>query len=71
MLLAGFVLLFLQGISELIRNVAILKGIVPDEHAHISPHEAALREAELMMGHPHEEHAHTHDTATKKHEDRA
>lgn len=53
-LFVGFVLLFVQGISEVIRKVAILRGVVPDDHAHVSAHEAALREAEIMLGHPHD-----------------
>jgi TRAP-type mannitol/chloroaromatic compound transport system permease small subunit len=34
----GFVLLFLQGISELIKRVAIIAGLIPDTHeAHHTP----------------------------------
>ncbi|MCF3974483.1 TRAP transporter small permease subunit [Paracoccus salsus] len=47
-LLAGFVLLFIQGISEIIKKIAVMRGAMPDPHPHTSPHETALREAELM-----------------------
>lgn len=30
---AGFFLLFLQGISELIKRVAVMRGLIPDPHA--------------------------------------
>ena len=30
--LAGFVLLFLQGISELIKRIAVRRGVIPDPH---------------------------------------
>lgn len=48
-LLAGFVLLFLQGISELIKKIAVMRGLIPDSHAHLTPQEAAEREAEAML----------------------
>lgn len=72
-LFVGFTLLFAQGISEVIRKIGILKGLVPDEHAHVSQHEAALREAEIMLGHSHhDQHDDAHDaTSAKKNEDRA
>lgn len=31
--LAGFFLLFLQGISELIKRIAVMRGLIPDPHA--------------------------------------
>ena len=31
--LIGFVLLFLQGISELIKRIAVMRGVIPDPHA--------------------------------------
>ncbi|MDO5657167.1 MAG: TRAP transporter small permease subunit [Paracoccus sp. (in: a-proteobacteria)] len=45
LILAGFVLLAVQGISELIKKIAVMRGVVPDPHA-LSNKEAALREAE-------------------------
>ncbi|MFM9843006.1 MAG: TRAP transporter small permease subunit [Dongiaceae bacterium] len=38
-LLIGFALLFLQGISELIKRIAVMRGVIPDPHAgHASAH---------------------------------
>jgi len=37
-ILVGFALLFLQGISELIKRIAIIQGLIPDSHeAHHTP----------------------------------
>ncbi|MBM3605622.1 MAG: TRAP transporter small permease subunit [Alphaproteobacteria bacterium] len=47
-LLAGFMLLFAQGISELIKKIAVMRRIIPDPNPHVSPHEAGLKEAGLM-----------------------
>jgi TRAP-type mannitol/chloroaromatic compound transport system permease small subunit len=47
-LLGGFILLFVQGLSEAIKKIAILRGALPDLSAHADPHEAGLREAGLM-----------------------
>lgn len=47
-MVAGFGLLFVQGISELIKKIAVMRGIIPDPFHHVSAHEAGLREAELM-----------------------
>jgi TRAP-type mannitol/chloroaromatic compound transport system permease small subunit len=33
-ILLGFILLFFQGVSELIKRVAVMRGIIPDPHAH-------------------------------------
>lgn len=39
----GFVLLLLQGISELIKRIAVIKGLIPDPHAdHAAPGHAPL-----------------------------
>ncbi|MDB6179190.1 TRAP transporter small permease subunit [Paracoccus sp. Z330] len=48
-LLVGFCLLFLQGISEFIKKIAVMKGRIPDAHAPVSSHEAAVREAGVML----------------------
>lgn len=36
----GFVLLFFQGISELIKRIAVIRGIIPDPHARQDTHHA-------------------------------
>src|SRR5690242_9110695 len=37
-IVAGFALLFLQGISELIKRIAVIAGLIPDSHeAHHTP----------------------------------
>lgn len=47
-LLAGFVLLFIQGLSEIVKKVAVMRGLIDDPHPHTAPHDSALHEAELM-----------------------
>ncbi|MGR3198574.1 MAG: TRAP transporter small permease subunit [Paracoccus sp. (in: a-proteobacteria)] len=47
-LAAGFTLLFVQGISELIKKIAVMRGIIPDPVSHAELHEAGHREAALM-----------------------
>jgi TRAP-type mannitol/chloroaromatic compound transport system permease small subunit len=37
-ILAGFFLLFLQGISELIKRIAVMRGLIPDPHPHQGHH---------------------------------
>ena len=44
MLLFGFVLLFAQGISEIVKRIAIMRGIMPDPHRHSGSH-APLEDA--------------------------
>ena len=34
LIMIGFVLLFVQGVSELIKRVAIIRGLIPDPHEH-------------------------------------
>ncbi len=47
-LAAGFFLLVLQGISEVIKKIAVMQGLIEDPHPFISAHEAAeLEGAEL------------------------
>lgn len=36
--LAGFLLLFIQGISELIKRIAVMRGLIPDPHPHHGHH---------------------------------
>ena len=40
-LLVGFLLLFLQGISEIIKKIAVMRGLIEDPHA-LSGHHASL-----------------------------
>lgn len=47
-ILTGFVLLFFQGISEIIKRVAIMTGVIPDPVPYISQHEAVELEAEAI-----------------------
>ncbi|SNX67728.1 TRAP-type mannitol/chloroaromatic compound transport system permease small subunit [Cereibacter ovatus] len=50
LLLVGFFLLALQGISEIIKKVAVMRGLIPDPSPFISAHEAAEREGEMLAG---------------------
>ena len=38
LILIGFVLLFFQGISELIKRIAVMRGLIPDPHPHQGHH---------------------------------
>ena len=40
-LAAGFILLVLQGISEIIKKIAVMQGLIDDPHPFVSAHEAA------------------------------
>ncbi len=48
MLLLGFVLLFIQGISEIIKRAAIMRGLIKDPHRHpaTAPEGASLMEGD-------------------------
>jgi TRAP-type mannitol/chloroaromatic compound transport system permease small subunit len=46
-LAAGFILLVLQGVSEVIKKIAVMRGLIPDPTPHHSPQEVAAREAEF------------------------
>ncbi|MRX51611.1 TRAP transporter small permease subunit [Paracoccus sp. S-4012] len=48
MLLVGFVLLMFQGISEIIKKIAVMRGIIEDPTPFVSAHEAAILEAEKL-----------------------
>lgn len=41
LLAAGFILLVLQGISEIIKKIAVMQGLIEDPHPFVSAHEAA------------------------------
>lgn len=48
-ILVGFVLLFVQGLSEVIKKIAILRGRMDDPNPYVATHEAAeLTAAEVM-----------------------
>jgi len=49
-LLAGFFLLALQGISEIIKKIAIMRGLMDDPNPFISAHEQAELEAKALAG---------------------
>jgi TRAP-type mannitol/chloroaromatic compound transport system permease small subunit len=47
-LAAGFAMLILQGVSEIIKKIAVMQGLIDDPHPFVSAHEAAEMEgAEL------------------------
>jgi TRAP-type mannitol/chloroaromatic compound transport system permease small subunit len=50
LLLIGFTLLAIQGISEIIKKIAVMRGIIPDPTPFVSSHEAAEHEAEALAG---------------------
>ncbi|HEY5818588.1 MAG TPA: TRAP transporter small permease subunit [Mesorhizobium sp.] len=49
LLLAGFILLGIQGISEIIKKIAIMRGDMDDPTPFISAHEAAELEAKALV----------------------
>ena len=50
LILIGFVLLFFQGISELIKRIAVMRGLIPDPyHGTGGAHSAAEAEAERIL----------------------
>lgn len=49
LILLGFVLLLLQGASELIKRIAIIRGVIPDEAAGGGHHAAAEAEASRLL----------------------
>ena len=49
LILIGFVLLFFQGISELIKRIAIMRGIIPDPHSSAGLKAAAEAEVERLL----------------------
>ncbi len=49
-ILIGFVFLFFQGVSELIKRIAVLRGIIPDPYLHSGGlHAAAESEVERLL----------------------
>jgi TRAP-type mannitol/chloroaromatic compound transport system permease small subunit len=52
LIMAGMALLFVQGVSELIKRLAVMRGIIPDPNAHaLDAHAAAEAEAERLVMH--------------------
>ena len=49
LILIGFVLLFWQGISELIKRIAVMRGLIRDPYAAVGTHSAAEAEAERIL----------------------
>ena len=49
LLLVGFVLLALQGVSEIIKKIAVMRGLIPDPNPFLSAHEAAEKEGEALV----------------------
>ena len=41
LLAGGFILLVLQGVSEIIKKIAVMQGLIEDPHPFVSAHEAA------------------------------
>lgn len=46
--LLGFILLFFQGISEIIKKIAIMRGVIEDPNPFVSAHHAAELEGEAL-----------------------
>ena len=57
LLLIGFTLLALQGVSEIIKKVAILRGALDDPTPFVSQHEAAELEAAALLAERGPDHA--------------
>ncbi len=49
LLLVGFILLALQGVSEIIKKIAVMQGLIPDPNPFLSAHEAAEKEGEALV----------------------
>jgi TRAP-type mannitol/chloroaromatic compound transport system permease small subunit len=52
LVMIGFGLLLLQGISEIIKRVAVMRGLIPDPHASGGLHSSAEIEAARMLAAP-------------------
>ena len=49
MLVVGFALLLIQGISEIIKKIAVMRGVIEDPTPFVSQHEAAELEGAAMV----------------------
>ncbi len=56
LILAGFVLLLVQGVSELVKRIAVMRGLIEDSHAAGGHHAAAEAEAERLLAQAEAEH---------------
>lgn len=50
MLLIGFGLLFLQAVSEIIKKIAVMRGLIPDLAEHVDSHDRMAAEEAGMVG---------------------
>lgn len=50
LLLAGFVLLAVQGVAEIIKKIGVMRGLIPDPAPFVSAHEAAEMEGAALAG---------------------
>jgi TRAP-type mannitol/chloroaromatic compound transport system permease small subunit len=50
LLLAGFVLLVFQGLSEIIKKIAIMRGVIPDPAPFVSNHAAPGNDQDAPVG---------------------
>jgi len=48
LVLIGFFLLFIQGLSELVKRLAIMRGLIPDTETHTA-HEVVVEEAKRLI----------------------
>ena len=48
LLLAGFILLFLQGVSEIVKKIAVMRGLIPDTQAQFSAHGEVVLDQTLV-----------------------
>ena len=49
LLLIGFMQLALQGVSEIIKKIAVMRGVIDDPNPFISAHEAAEKEGQALV----------------------
>ncbi len=49
LILAGFVVLLVQGLSELVKRIGVMRGLIEDAHAAGGHHAAAEAEAERLL----------------------
>ena len=49
LLLIGFVQIGLQGLSEIIKKIAVMRGLIEDPTPFVSSHEAAEKEGEALL----------------------
>jgi len=49
LLLAGFGLLALQGLSEIIKKIGVMRGLIPDPAPFVTAHAAAEKEGEALV----------------------